>query len=341
MLSPPPPPPPVPLGTPQVLNVDINSRNNEEIYVVAKGKGIYKTTDGGYRWKLICALPNVESLTLGRVNPQTVFAAADRVILKSTDGGANWQFIELRDQRTGLALKGAIHILAVALNDDRVIYAGTDEGVYRSGDGGVNWELRKQGMGGRPIYALVVASGNGQLVYATGRGAEIWRTLDGGNLWRQLSCPGGMEVIYTLALHSVSDYEKNRLYIGADNSTVTVSVDGGRNWRPIILGNERPSPLRDPLKIVAVTILDFRESETVLLAATGDRENLFRNGIYKSTDNGLSWLPRNNGLLTDSSGTYSVHSITVDPQNNQIVYAGTFGGLYISTDSGESWTSVP
>ena len=331
-------PPPV-LGTSQVLDVDINSRNSKEIYVVAKGKGIYKTTDSGYRWELIYALPDVKTLTLGRANPQTVLATAERVVWRSTDGGVNWQPIEIKDQRTGRAVKGAIHVLAVALNNERIVYAGTDEGVYRSDDGGVTWELRQEGMGGRPIYALVVASGDGQLVYAAGRGAEIWRTFDGGNSWAKLPFTEG--VIYALAILSNSDYERNRLYVGADNSTVAVSVDGGHNWRPSKLGNERPSPLRSPLKISAVTILDFRDSETVLLAATGDRENLFRNGIYKSTDDGLSWWPTNIGLPNDPSGTYAVHSIAVDPKNNQIIYAGTFGGLYKSTDGGESWTWIP
>jgi len=195
-------------------------------------------------------------------------------------------------------------------------------------------------MGGRPIYTLAVVSGDGQLVYAAGRGAEIWRTLDGGNLWSQLPCSGEMEVIYTLDLQPASDYERNRLYVGADNSSMAVSVDGGYNWQPIILGKEKPLYLRAPLKISAVTILDFRDSETILLAATGDRENLFRNGIYKSTDEGRSWQPKNDELPTDPLGPYSVHSIAFDSQN-KTVYVGTVRGLYRSTDSGESWTQIP
>ena len=334
-------PPPAPLEPRSILDVDINPNNSDIIYVIAKGKGIYNTTDGGYRWELIYALPNVESLALGRANPRTVFAMTDRVILRSTDGGANWQPpIEIEDQRTGQPLRGGVHVLAVVRDGDQIIYAGTDEGVYRSDDGGVTWELREGGMGGRPIYALVVAPGDGQLVYAAGRGGELWRTLDGGNSWFNLSCTEG--VIYALAIPPNFDYETNpRLYIGTNKSTVAVSVDGGRNWQIGVLGNERESPLRYPLEVAALTMLDFRSSKDVLLAATGDRENYSRNGIYKSTDGGLSWWPKNNGLPTDSLGTYSVHSIAVDPQNNQIVYAGTFSGLYKSTNGGESWTRIP
>jgi hypothetical protein len=69
-----------------------------------------------------------------------------------------------------------------------------------------------------------------------------------------------------LALDSerwTSHDENNQLL--AHNSTVAVSVDGGRNWRLSILGNEKLLPLRYPLRVAALTILDFRGLETVLL----------------------------------------------------------------------------
>lgn len=333
---------PTPLGPRSILDVDVDPNNNKIMYVVAKGEGIYKTTDSGYRWQLTKPYTQTYSLTLGEADSQNVYVAIEGGILKSTDGGASWRSpIEIRSQRTDQAPKGAVHVLAVAPDNDQIVYAGTDGGVYRSEDGGLTWETRNGGTDGNPIYTLVVASDDGQLLYAAGKGAEIWRTLDGGNFWDKLPCSGGMQEVYALALHPTPDCRKNRLYIGTNNSTVAVSVDGGCNWRPIMLGEEKPLYLRAQLKISAVTILAFRDSETVLLAATGDRDNLSGNGIYKSTDGGLSWRPVNNGLPPDSSGACAVHSIAVDPQNNQTVYAGTFYGLYKSTDSGESWARIP
>jgi|GEM_PF-1662002 len=54
-------------------------------------------------------------------------------------------------------------------------------------------------------------------------------------------------------------------------------------------------------------------------------------GIFKSTDNGISWSSSNNGLLTDS-----VYSLLV---NGNDLLAGTYGeGIFLSSDQGSSWS---
>lgn len=62
----------------------------------------------------------------------------------------------------------------------------------------------------------------------------------------------------------------------------------------------------------------------------------FTNGVYKSTDRGLTWYKKSNGL-----SKLSIQSLAINPTTPNIVFAGTYsGGLYKSTDSAESWTSV-
>jgi photosystem II stability/assembly factor-like uncharacterized protein len=57
-------------------------------------------------------------------------------------------------------------------------------------------------------------------------------------------------------------------------------------------------------------------------------------GIYKSTDQGQTWVIKNNGL-----STYYVQNIAYDPQNKNILYAATRGGVFKSINGGESWQS--
>lgn len=57
-------------------------------------------------------------------------------------------------------------------------------------------------------------------------------------------------------------------------------------------------------------------------------------GIFKSTDNGNSWVEKNNGLTTND-----VISLAIN--NNDDIFAGTFNaGIFRSTDNGESWTQI-
>ena len=69
-------------------------------------------------------------------------------------------------------------------------------------------------------------------------------------------------------------------------------------------------------------------------------------GVWKSTDAGINWVP-----LTDKEASMSMGAIVLDPDNPQIVYAGTgeatysgasYSGLGLlkSTDGGATWTQI-
>jgi photosystem II stability/assembly factor-like uncharacterized protein len=66
-------------------------------------------------------------------------------------------------------------------------------------------------------------------------------------------------------------------------------------------------------------------------------------GVNKSTDGGNTWVQRNEGIATRSGPSLDgvpVFSLTIDPNNADIVWAGTqyARGVYKSVDGGESWT---
>ena len=66
------------------------------------------------------------------------------------------------------------------------------------------------------------------------------------------------------------------------------------------------------------------------------------NGIWKSTDNGLTWAPLANTvttLETFSSGFDFVHRIIIDPTNGN-VYAASSNVISRSTDGGTTWATV-
>ncbi|MGC8858928.1 MAG: T9SS type A sorting domain-containing protein [Ignavibacteria bacterium] len=74
---------------------------------------------------------------------------------------------------------------------------------------------------------------------------------------------------------------------------------------------------------------------TTVSALTSDGLALFAatgDGIYRSTNNGLNWQPANNGLTN-----LSVTSLVVE---GSTVFASTYGGVFKSINSGQNWICV-
>lgn len=70
----------------------------------------------------------------------------------------------------------------------------------------------------------------------------------------------------------------------------------------------------------------------LLFAATA------RGGLFRSTNNGVSWSHAGGDIATRVEGAW-VTSIAFDPGNASVVYAGTrHRGLFVSTDGGARWT---
>jgi len=55
-------------------------------------------------------------------------------------------------------------------------------------------------------------------------------------------------------------------------------------------------------------------------------------GVFTSTNNGVNWIPANNGLTN-----ISVISFTVSGTN---LFCGTYGGVFLSTNNGANWIEV-
>lgn len=62
-------------------------------------------------------------------------------------------------------------------------------------------------------------------------------------------------------------------------------------------------------------------------------------GVYRSTDGGENWAPRNGGL--GGYGDLVIAGLAIDPTDSQTLVIGTWGyGLLRSTDSGANWTRL-
>lgn len=56
----------------------------------------------------------------------------------------------------------------------------------------------------------------------------------------------------------------------------------------------------------------------------------YGSGVFRSTDNGATWIQINNGLYQHQIQTLLINSYSH-------IFAGTTSGLFSSTDNGENW----
>jgi photosystem II stability/assembly factor-like uncharacterized protein len=103
------------------------------------------------------------------------------------------------------------------------------------------------------------------------------------------------------------------------------STDGGTTWTRF--GSDLPAGL-------VTAVVSPSSHPPTLYVAVEDR------GIYKTTNNGVSWSQVGPGLMASSSGLGTVRRLVIDPGNTQTLYAMGTDSLFKSTDGGVSWSGL-
>jgi len=125
------------------------------------------------------------------------------------------------------------------------------------------------------------------------------------------------------------------IYAGAAGGGLWETTNGGISW----ITNT------DNLPVTAVSDLaiDPTNPNIMYLACGGGNDVLagspvYSDGLYKTTNAGLSWAPA--GLTFSLSQSRVIHRVVLDPTNPAIVFAATNIGIFRSTNSGATFSSV-
>lgn len=122
-------------------------------------------------------------------------------------------------------------------------------------------------------------------------------------------------------------------WVGAPSGGLWKTIDGGNSWEV----------LTDTLPVIGVSDIiipnDYETSNTIYIA-TGDRDagDNYSIGVLKTTDEGNTWT--STGLSFNVSNGYRITRMLVHPTQQNIFYAATNGGIFKSTNSGDSWSEV-
>ena len=259
---------------------------------------------------------DVRELAADPRDPRRIYlGTADGIVYRSDDSGLKWRRLTpgfphrgasldeiVVDPRTGTVLVGYWDM------------AGNGGGIARSDDGGRSFTMLP-GIAGQSVRALAQAASNPDVLVA-GTIGGVFRSVDFGKTWQRIS-PEDQAELKNVESVAVDPASPDVVYIGTWHLPWKTS-DGGANWELIHTG------MIDDSDVFTMTV-DRWSSRKVYATACS--------GIYRSADGAGKWT-RIRGIPASSRRT---RSFAQSPDNQDVFYAGTTEGLWISEDDTATW----
>ncbi len=186
-----------------------------------------------------------------------------------------------------------------------------------------DWRLL--GPEGGDVRSLAYNPGNPSEILLGTSAGQMFISEDGGNSWTPFAHFGHGDD-YVLDHIIFDPNHPSTVYVAAwslynnDEGDIFRSDDGGRNWR--ILSGVHGKSIR------AMSMAPS-DSKTLVIGAL--------DGVFRSRDGGATWQrisPENHVEIKN------IESIAIDPQNPDIIYAGTWHLPWKTEDGGLSWHSI-
>jgi photosystem II stability/assembly factor-like uncharacterized protein len=220
-------------------------------------------------------------------------------------------------------------IVSIALHptNPSILYVATNDSIYKSRNGGTSWERMATDLSSYRVLSLTLDPQHPATVYAGTMMDAVYKSPDGGQHWMPYNA--GLKEHISVVNQFAFDPRDSETIYAATTVGVFRSTNGGRLW------DERMTGMKEVHIVVAIA-LDTQRPHVLYAGTTG--------GAYRSTDGSATWQKVNRGLIPaeilDASLALGINTLVIDPQQNDIVYAGTTKGLFKSTDMADSWSRI-
>jgi photosystem II stability/assembly factor-like uncharacterized protein len=328
-----------PAGDAELRNFDslaIDPRDPQVIYAGTFHLP-WKTVDGGAHWSAIDAGmiddSDVLSLVTDQENPRRIFASACSGIYRSNNGGGAWEKLE------GIPYSARrTPVIRQDVARPEILYAGTTEGLWKTTDGGASW--RRISPRSWVINSMVIQPGNDGGESRVLLGTEQHGVLasdDGGASFHALNQGFHHHRIVSLAVDP-QDSERAAAILENAPDALLRTQDGGRSWAPISAG------------------LDGEAVRQIFSSPTGWWAALASGGLARFDAHRNIWThvgvvaePSSSALNSASDfgggarGEVRAfrHAVNDLFFGDSAWFAATEQGLFVSRDSGRSWTELP
>ena len=313
--------------------VDPNNANT--YYVGTPAGGIWKSTDAGQSWTpLSDDLPQlgVSGIAIDPNDSNIIYIATGDDdagntysigVMKSTDGGTTWN-------TTGLifnATNKRSNDIYINPNNSNMLWVATSDGIYKTTDAGVNWTLVLAGN----CKDLKLKPNSPDTIYAVVANT-FYKSIDFGETFSPITSTGMPTSTSRMAI-AVTPADNTVVYLlnAASGSFEGVykSTDSGANFTKTLETDDIFDGSGQSYYDMAITVSDTAVN-TVFVGVLN---------IRKSTDGGDNFIPINN-WSNPSGFAYTHADIHFLRYYNGVLFAGTDGGIYRSTDDGVNFTDL-
>ena len=284
---------------------------NSDIFAIFVGteSGVFRSTNAGLTWDVVNQGLSACIVTSLGVSKSSIFAGTSgNGIFRSRDQGSTW--IPVNNGLDSSFIEsmqtfGGLKVNSIA-SFGNTLLAGTLAGIFRSTDDGTTWIDVNNDCTKQQIWSFAKSD---SVILAGGSVFFVFRSTDDGMTW---SCG---DRNFTSGSVMALTSGNGMLFAAAMEGGAYLSTNNGTSWTKIY----SPGNSEDAYSLTYVS--------PYLLLGKGS------GGLLRSSDDGKTWRVVGSGLPADCE----IYDFVVTGSN---VFAGTFGGVFLSTDYGLQWINV-
>ncbi|WP_299135474.1 T9SS type A sorting domain-containing protein [uncultured Tenacibaculum sp.] len=332
-------------GQGRVNAIAVDPSNPNTYYVGSPAGGIWKSTDAGVNWTpLTDYLPQigVSGIAIHPTDSKIIYIATGDDdashsyavgVWKSTDGGTTWN-------NTG-AIPGnpnSMNEIYIMPNATNTVLVATSTGVQKTTDAGTTWTTKLSGN----ILDIKMKPGDANTWYALTKD-RFFKSIDGGDTFVEKSIPGITADDPSTTSTNESNSSRMTMDVTAANANYVYVISAGTN-RSNFNGVYKSTNSGDTFTRTGETDDIFKSTQAwydlAFTVSSTDPNRLYVGvvDIWQSLDGGNDFFKTNDWNKYEKSYTHAdIHFMRFFGNK---LFAGTDGGIYMSEDSGVSYTDL-